>query len=100
MADKKAVSIASVDKRGRVVCPICKFVIPVPETHALSEGTGMCPNGHAFIIDETCVQAFHYFLTKAGSDSSKQLLKNREDTPKIVKDLQDGISEGGIHLPR
>lgn len=102
MSDKKAIMVASVDKQGRVICPVCKFKIPVPETHSLAQGIGACPNAHRFIINGECVAAFHHFLRKgrsAAADQSNQMLKNTEDTPKIVEELQEGISEGGIILP-
>lgn len=99
MADKKAVPTAKVNRRGEVVCPTCGFKVPVPETHSLVEGTGMCPGGHAFLIDQECVMAFHHFLSKRGSGHSKEMLKNREETPRVAKELQERISEGGIYLP-
>lgn len=102
MTDKKAIPTAKVDKQGRVICPTCQFKIPVPETHSLAQGIGVCPNGHRFMIDGECVAAFHHFLSKgrsAAADQSKQMLRNTEDTPKVVKEMQDRISEGGIILP-
>jgi hypothetical protein len=102
MSDKKAIPVATCDKEGRVVCPICMFKIPVPETHSLSQGLGVCPNGHRFLIDGECVAAFHHFLRKqrsAAGQHSGQMLQNTEDTPKLLKDIQDEISEGGIIKP-
>jgi hypothetical protein len=102
VSDKKAILTATVDKLGRVVCPTCSFKIPVPVTHALSQGTGMCPNGHPFVIDDECVAGYHHFTGKtvsAEGQQSKVMLKNRGDVPAIVKDMQDQITEGGIILP-
>jgi hypothetical protein len=99
MSDKKAMLTARVDRQGRVVCPVCQFKIPVPETHSLMQGIGICPNGHRFLINGECVAAFHHFLGKQGSRHSKEMLRNTEDTPKLLKDIQDEISEGGIVKP-
>lgn len=102
MTDKKAILTATVDKQGRVICPVCQFKIPVPETHSLAQGIGACPNAHRFIINGDCVAAFHHFLRKGRSavaQQSHQILQNTEDTPKLLKDIQDEISEGGIIQP-
>lgn len=99
MSDKKAILTAKVDKQGRVVCPVCAFKIPVPETHSLAQGLGACPNRHRFLVNGECVAAFHHFLRKQGSAHSNEMLRNTEETPKLLKELQEGISEGGIILP-
>lgn len=99
MSDKKAIPIATVDRKGRVVCPSCGFRIQVPDAYSLSQGIGVCPNGHRFLIDEECVAAFHHFLGRQGSFHSKEILRNIEDTPKFIREAQDQISEGGIILP-
>lgn len=92
----KPVPVAKVSKNGSVVCPTCGFALPVPETHALSVGTGVCPNGHPFLVDSQAVEAFHHFLAKQGSAHSKEMLKNLEETPKEVRDR---MTDGGIILP-
>ena len=100
MSDKKLIPRASVNKKGEVVCPTCRFCTPVPETHSLAEGIGVCAScKKRFLVDQECVVAFHHFLGKAGNVHSKEMLKNRDETPKALKDLQDEISEGGIILP-
>jgi len=99
MSDKKAVPRAKVDKKGWVSCPSCNFKIPVPDTHSLAQGIGVCPNGHPFLVDQECVLTFHHHLSKQGSNHSKEMLKNVEETPRVVKDAQDQVSEGGIVLP-
>ena len=92
----KPIPIATVDKKGRVICPTCKFKIPVPDTHSLSRGTGKCPMNHDFFVDDTAVEAFHHFLGKQGSRQSKEILKNHEEMP---KELKETLTEGGIVLP-
>jgi hypothetical protein len=103
MGDKKAVPTATVNKKGEVVCPTCRFATPVPETHSLSQGIGVCPAcKKRFIVDDDCVAAFHHFLAKSISSAgrhSKEILRNVEDTPGVVKEIQDQISEGGIIVP-
>lgn len=100
MKDRKAIPRATVNKKGEVVCPSCGFRMPVPETHSLAEGIGICAGcKKRFLVDQDCVVAFHYFLGKRGSDHSKEMLKNRDETPAALKDLQDKISDGGIILP-
>lgn len=93
---QRPLPIAKVSKQGAVVCPTCGFALPVPETHALSVGTGACPNGHPFLVDDEVVEAFHHFLAKQGSDHSRQLLKNHEE---MDRNLKERLTDGGIVLP-
>jgi hypothetical protein len=87
---------ATVDHRGRVVCPVCQVKIPVPVTHSLSAGVGKCPNGHSFFVDDVAVEAFHHFVSKNGIFHSKELLKNHEEIDNDVKRI---ITEGWMFEP-
>ena len=81
---------AKVDKRGRVICPVCGVPQTVPNTHVLNTGWGKCPNGHDFYINAEAVEAFHFFLSRQGSDMSRQLSKDREGQ-ELPKDLAEGL---------
>jgi hypothetical protein len=97
VGDKKLIPPAKVNKKGDVVCPHCAFKTPVPETHSLSQGIGLCAAcKKRFLVDDECVMAFHHFLSKQGSQHSKDMTKNADETSGAVKEMQDGISEGGL----
>jgi len=94
MSDHIPLAICTVNKKGQVVCPTCKtgFVVPIDKT--LSRGEAFC---HAcntpFYVDDVAVEAFNHFLSKMGSDHSKQLLKDHEEIP---RELRDDMRKGGI----
>lgn len=93
--------IAKYDKRGRLVCPTCGFVIPIPDTHWLGRGIGTCPNTsipmHKFFITDDIAYAVNDIRSKSNPDGEqKRLLKNFEATPDAIKPNEEG---GKIIIP-
>jgi hypothetical protein len=93
--------IAKYDKRGRLVCPTCGFVTPIPDTHWLGKGIGTCPNTsipiHKFFITDDISYAINDIRAKSDpSGEQKRLIRNFEETPDAVKPQQEG---GKIIIP-
>jgi|SRR6185369_3050183 len=93
--------IAKYDKKGRLVCPTCEMVIPIPETHWLGKGPGTCPNvqwrggRHQFWISEEVSYAINDIRSKSNPDGEqKRLLKTFEEIPREIRPEQDG---GVVH---
>lgn len=96
------------DKKGRLVCPTCEFVTPIPvdqnnEQMYLGRGIGTCPNTqyrggpHRFYISDEVAYAVNDILSKTleGADN-KRILKTMEELPDIVKPQKDG---GTVFIP-
>jgi hypothetical protein len=95
--------IAKYDKKGRLVCPTCEFVTPIPDTHWLGRGIGTCPNTaysggpHKFFITDDIAYAINDIRSKSdASGEQKRLIRNFEETPDAVKPKEDG---GKIIIP-
>lgn len=89
------------DKRGRLVCPTCGFVIPVPDEYWLGRGIGTCPNTsipmHKFFITDDIAYAVNDIRSKSNPDGEqKRLLKTFEETPDFLKPHKEG---GNIFIP-
>lgn len=81
------IPVCKVDRHGRVICPKCGVRFRVPPDRTLCRGTAYCMACNApFIVDDAAVEAFNHFLSKQGSDHSRQLLKDHEETPKELKE--------------
>lgn len=100
------IPIVKYDKKGRLVCPTCGFVTPIPvdknnEQMYLGRGIGTCPNTqyragpHRFYINDDVAYAVNEILSKTleGQDN-KRILKTFEDLPREIKPEQEG---GIIH---
>lgn len=89
--------IVKYDKKGRLICPTCEMVIPVPDTHWLGRGIGTCPNTafrggkHQFVITDDISYAVNDIRSKSNPDGEqKRILKNFEETPDAIKPKEEG----------
>lgn len=90
---------AKYDRHGRLVCPTCGTLFPVPDDYWLGRGLATCPNiqwkagKHQYLITDDIAYAVNDIRSKSDpSGENKRILKTFEETPDFMKPKKDGDS--------
>jgi hypothetical protein len=74
------IPLATIDKKGQVICPVCSKPMPVPEDSWLAPGIGNCSvdgTGHQFALSDKLALEANEILAKTAKGEWRKPV-NRE----------------------
>lgn len=91
------IPVAKVDRKGRIICPVCGDTGEIPRDRWLSAGKMVCANVHAFMITaDVAIQVNEILARTREGNWRGDILKQHEDMPagpvkdKVLPDSPDG----------